>query len=508
MSSSAAVGVDVSADPRTGEVRAQVVHDSAQRVQTLVDRAAQAAAALAGVPPGRRASWLDALADDLEEHAEDLVQLADSETALGVPRLTGELARTAAAARFYAQVARDGWYLDVAIDQVTAPAPATLRRLRAPLGPVAVFAASNFPFAFGVAGHDTCSALAAGCPVLLKGHSAQPLLSRRLAEVVEAALARSGAPDGAFAMVVGRPAGLALVDAPSVSAVGFTGSESGGMALVERSNRRPRPIPVYAEMGTVNPVVVTTAAARTRAQQIASGFVESFTLGAGQFCTKPGLLLVPAGYQLDTLVADEVARLPGMFLLTRGIAEAYRQGVTAMRTAGGQLAGNGGEASTGWAARPTVLTATAAALIPGSPLTAECFGPVAVVVEYHDARQRDQVLLGLQPSLAAAVAAGGADDPELPHLVSLLSAQVGRVVVDGWTTGVAASWAQHHGGPWPATSRAEATSVGAAAVDRFTRPITFQDVPDPALPPAVQDANPWGLPRRLDGVLQRPGESA
>jgi NADP-dependent aldehyde dehydrogenase len=437
----------------------------------------------------------------LEEHAGELVALADAETALGQARLEGELAKTAVSLRFYASVALDGAYLQATIDIVGGPLPLDLRRMRLPVGPVAVFAASNFPFAFGVLGHDTGSAIAAGCPVVVKAHSAQPRLSVRLGEIARAAAAGSGAPAGLFAVVTGRAAGLALVDAAPIAAVAFTGSQPGGMALVQRASRRPRPIPVFAEMGTVNPAVVTPAAARLRMGEIAQGFAASFMMGTGQFCTKPGLLFAPAGSGASGLVAAALGDLPPGWLLTEAMAGDYSRDRTSLVEAGALVAGEGNSHPTGFAAMPTIFTALVEDLTPGSPLLEECFGPSAVVVEYADTDQLREVLARLQPSLAAAVASAGADDADLPWLVRQLSAQAGRVVVDGWPTGVANSWAQNHGGPWPATSRPDATSVGAAALDRFTRPVAFQGTAEQALPPALRRDNPWGVPQRVNGRL-------
>lgn len=500
--------VDIGHDPRTGAAHEPVPHSPPAEVAAALSTAAATAPAVAATSPATRAAWLGALADAMEAHADELVDIADSETALGSPRLPGELAKAAAQARFYGSVADEGSVFGATIDHEAGSPAVDLRRVRVPLGPVAVFGASNFPFGFGVAGHDTCSALAAGCPVVVKAHPAHPRLSVRLGEIVTAALAQAGAPEGTFGLVVGFDAGLALVDAPEITAVGFTGSQAGGMALVERAAHRglsenavARPIPVYAEMGTVNPAVVTTAGARERAEDIARGFVDSFTLGAGQFCTKPGLLLVPAGSALPEVVAREAATRPSAWSLTGDIAQAYAAGLTRLYEAGARVVSRSEDADTasGFTAPVTTLVADAADLQPGSPLLEECFGPTALVIEYADAAERDALIARLQPSLAAAVATAGPDDPETPQIVALLTGQVGRVVVDGWPTGVAGTWAQHHGGPWPATSRPEATSVGAGALDRWLRPVAFQDVPDSALPQALRDTNPWGLPRRVDG---------
>ncbi|MDN5382558.1 aldehyde dehydrogenase family protein [Streptomyces sp. LB8] len=498
---------EVSRDPRTGARTEGPAVTAVDEVARLAARAARDAESIAARPPAVRADWLEAVAAALERDTEELAALADAETALGMDRLRGEVGRAAAQARFYGRVAAEGSWLDVRIDRSDG---VDLRRINRSLGPVAVFGASNFPFAFGVVGHDTSSALAAGCPVLVKGHPAHPRLSARLGATVTAALRAAGAPEGAFALVHGFEAGLALVDAPEVTAVAFTGSQAGGMALVERAARRPVPVPVFAEMGTVNPAVLTPAAAADDEvlRTAASGFVASFTLGQGQFCTKPGLLLAPRGSGAADAVAGALAGTEPGWLLTENIASAYRTGLADLEAAGARPVASVAAHPEGFAAAPTLLTAPAEALVPGSRLLEECFGPVALVVEYDDTEQLRALLARLQPSLAAAVASAGETDPDLPWLVPLLSRRAGRVVVDGWPTGVVTTWAQQHGGPWPATSRPEATSVGAAALDRFTRPVAFQNVPPSALPDALRDDNPWRLPRRIDGVRETNGGGA
>lgn len=490
---SPALGHAPSADPRTGRVVQGPADSTPEEVAAALGRAAAAYPLVSATDPATRAGWLDALADALLDATDELAALADEETGLGLPRLTGELAKTAANARYYGAVATTGRWLHAVVEHLPGPPPVDLRRAHLPVGPVAVFGASNFPFQFGVVGHDTCSALAAGCPVLVKAHPAHPRLSARLAEVATTALARAGAPEGTFAVVHGFASGLALVDADPVAAVGFTGSQRGGMALVERAGARPRPIPVFAEMGTVNPVVVTPAGA-DRAEELAAGFTGSFTLGAGQFCTKPGLLLVPAGHGLPAAVADAVARSAGGWLLTAGIRTAYDEGLARLGSAGARTVATGPAPEGGYAAPAHLLKVELADLAPGSALLEECFGPVALVAEYDDVADAAAALARLQPSLAAAVwGARTGPDPDLPALVEVLAWQAGRVVVDGWPTGVACADAMHHGGPWPATSRPDASSVGAAALERWTRPVSFQDVPDAALPPALRDSDPWGV---------------
>jgi NADP-dependent aldehyde dehydrogenase len=491
---------DTSVAARTGTVVETVPVSTPDDVDRAVACATAAAGPLATADPRVRRDWLVALAEGLETAGTRtaLVRVADTETALGEPRLRTELARCADQLRFYGEVAAEGAFLAATVDHADGARP-DLRRLRVPLGPVAVLGASNFPFGFGVLGHDTASALAAGCPVVAKAHPAHPVTSRLLGHVAREALTGAGAPAGAFGLVSGFDAGTALVRAPQVRAVAFTGSQQGGLALWRAANEREDVVPVYAEMGTVNPVVVTRAGALRRGE-VADGFVGSFTLGTGQYCTKPGLLLAPAGAGFPAAVARSLERAASAgWLLTDGIARGFDAGTRELEEAGATVLARVPGPADGWSAAATLLRARAADLRPGSRLLEECFGPVALVVEYDGRGELEGVLRSLPGALAASVMGNGDDDPEVPGLVAALGTRVGRVAVDAWPTGVATTWAQQHGGPWPATTVPSATSVGAAALDRFTRPVAFQSVPEAALPPALHEDNPWRLPRRVDG---------
>ncbi|GAA3099730.1 NADP-dependent aldehyde dehydrogenase [Kribbella aluminosa] len=484
--------IELSHDPRTGAAVDGPPYTSPDGVDVHVKAADAAFPAVSTAHPAERRRWLDTVADALDDAVDELVALADSETALGEVRLRGELTRAAVNMRYYAAAGEAGDWLRPIVQ--TLPG-VNLSRANLPLGPVAVFGASNFPFQFGVLGHDTCSALAAGCPVVAKAHPAHPRLSVRLTEIAVDALTRAGAPSGTLGLVVGFDAGTALVDHPAITAVAFTGSLRGGQAIVEQARRRSRPIPVYAEMGTVNPVVVTPAGV-ARMAAIAEEFAASFTLGVGQYCTKPGLLLAPRGSGVTEAVAASVRDRQGAWLLTDGIATAYRSGTAAMAD-GAELLAEGPSAVGGYGVGPVALRVDPDRLQPGSSWLEECFGPVALVAECDDLDEVLDVVRRMQPSLTGAVYGGGADDPDVARVVAVLAGQVGRVVVDGAPTGVACVDAMHHGGPWPSTSEPGTTSVGARALERFTRPVAFQNVPDAALPPALQQANPWNL--RRDG---------
>jgi NADP-dependent aldehyde dehydrogenase len=499
-------GRDVSFNPRTGAEHGSVDHTTASQVATLLAAAQGAASAVAATSPRERMRWLEAIAAGLLANEDALVQVADEETGLGEPRLRGELKKAAASALFYGEVGLDGAYLNASFE--TIDSTLSLGRWNVPLGPIAIYTASNFPFGFGVAGHDLASALSAGCPVIIKAHSAQPRLSALLGTVIADALNTLGAPDGTFGIVFGFTAGLQLIDAPAIKAVSFTGGQAGGMAIVQRGAARG--IPVFAEMGTVNPAFVTPEAAASRTEEIAAGFTGSFTLGAGQFCTKPGLLFAPKGAGMFDAVQNLVATVAPAPLLTARMATSYRDGIEAIETALGDEATASASASNesadleGYAVAPRVFRISVSDLRTQPVLLEECFGPVALICEYDDADDAITALGALQPSLGGSVFSGGDDDTVADIAVTQLLAQTGRVALNAWTTGVATSWSMQHGGPWPATSNAQTTSVGAGALARFVRPVALQNPSPSQLPPALQPANPWGISRRIDGALVLP----
>ncbi|MFJ3407844.1 aldehyde dehydrogenase family protein [Promicromonospora sp. NPDC090134] len=505
-----------SRDARTGAVRdLDVVETTPDGLDDVARRAAAAAPELAAWPRERRATLLQALADALDADRETLVAEADRETALGPDRLGGELTRTAYQLRTFARVVRDGAYLEATIDHAgdtpMGPRP-DLRRMLVPLGPVAVYAASNFPFAFSVLGGDTASALAAGNPVVVKAHPGHPATSERVARLAGRAVAGSGAPAGTFALVHGFDAGVALVSHPAIRAAGFTGSLAGGRALADAAAARPAPIPFYGELSSINPVLVTPAAARERADEYGAGLAGSVLQGGGQFCTKPGLVLVPAGADGDRVVdafARAIDTAPALPALTAGMADAYGRGLTARAADAVVRAQGAPAAATRTAAPADAPTTTRPALleVPAGKLTArlveECFGPLAVVVRYADEAEAVAVVEQVEGSLTASVLTGGAADLDLPAARAALAARAGRVLYDGYPTGVAVAWAQHHGGPWPSTNSLH-TSVGATAIRRFLRPLAWQQAPQHALPPELRDGAPV-VPVRVDGELVLPG---
>jgi NADP-dependent aldehyde dehydrogenase len=493
-------------NPYTGEpVGAPVWHSTPSEVDGAALAAAEAAPALAALPIAARADLLRAVAAALEAERDALVPLADAESGLGTARLSGELTRTTVQLEMFADVVADGTVLEAIIDPAdprARPAPRPdLRRLLAPIGPVAVFAASNFPFAFSVAGGDTASALAAGCPVVVKAHPGHPGLSVHCGRIVAGAL---GIP-GAFGVVHGFEAGKQLVTHPAIRAAGFTGSLAGGRALFDLASGRPDPIPFYGELGSLNPTVLTPGAVAARGPELARAFVGSMTLGTGQFCTKPGLLFLPAGHELTGPLGAALESATLGPLLNARLRDGYQ-------TTAASLAGVPGVRpivapstvdSSGWRVEPALLAVTAADVVEkAEQLLTECFGPAALVVEYASEADLYAALDALPGSLTATVHAEPATEAELTGgLLTRLAARAGRVIFDGWPTGVAVSWAQQHGGPWPATTAPLHTSVGMTAARRFQRPVAYQGVPDALLPEPLRDANPLGILRRVNGQL-------
>ncbi|WP_406836729.1 aldehyde dehydrogenase (NADP(+)) [Streptomyces sp. AHU1] len=502
-----------SVDPRTGKRREQVaVEATGQEVDEAVRAAHAARPALADRTV--RAAFLRTAADLLEGAEDLLVEAADAETALGPVRLTGELARTCYQLRAFAGIVDEGAFLDVVInhpDATATPPIPDLRRYKVPLGVVAVYSASNFPFAFSVAGGDTASALAAGCPVVVKAHPDHPALSELVAAVLRRAAARHGIPEGVVGLVHGFEAGVELVRHPLVTAAGFTGSVRGGRALFDAAAARPVPIPFHGELGSLNPVVVTEAAAVERAEEIGAGLAGSMTLGVGQFCVKPGLVLAPAGEAGDRLLkslTDAVSGTAAGVLLDHRMRDNFIAGVAERAGLPDVQApvtpGAGGEHTVS----PGFLTVPAGRLAAEGEhdlLLEECFGPLTVVARYEDESEAGAVLSRLPGNLTATVqlsAEEAVGEGRGAEILAELTSLAGRVLVNGWPTGVAVAPAQHHGGPYPATT-STSTSVGGTAIERWMRPVAYQGVPEALLPPELRDDNPLGLPRRYDGRLER-----
>lgn len=444
---------------------------------------------------------LRAMADALEARRADVVATADAETALGTARLNGELTRTTYQLRLFAEVAEEGSYVEAVIDHAgdtpMGPRP-DLRRMLVSTGPVAVFGASNFPLAFSVPGGDTAAALAAGCAVVVKAHGSHPLTSALCGEILAGAAMAAGAPAGTIEVVFGRAAGVALVADRHISAVSFTGGHTGAAALKARIAERADPIPFYGELGSVNPLVVTPAAAAERTEEIGAGLVGSFTLGGGQFCTKPGLALIPAGPEGDRLIETVRAKLAQSeraMLLNRQIVDSYTAALAALD--GYDVIGGTPVDGDGFQVQAAAVLADRL----DDRLLDEIFGPVAVLVRYQPA-DLDAVLAQLPGSLAATVHGGAGTDTVRDLAAAILRGQTGRLLFDGYPTGVAVSWAQHHGGPWPSTDTLH-TSVGTTAIRRFLRPIAWQSAPEHLLPHELRDGFVT-IPRRVNGTLILP----
>jgi NADP-dependent aldehyde dehydrogenase len=485
-------------DPRTGEPVGEPVAETADaEVDAIVAAAATAFpawgsdAAMAG-----RAAALDAVADALDERAGELAAIADTETALGGERLIGEVARTTGQLRLFAGVLRGGAYVDAAFTAAEGVVP-DLRRINRPVGPVAVFAASNFPFAFSVAGGDTASALAAGCPVVVKAHEGHPVTSDVTAEIVAGALASAGAPAGTFGLVHGVQAGVRLLQHPAIAAAGFTGSTAGGLALARIAAQRPVPIPFYGELGSVNPCVVLPGAAFARPAGVATGYVGSLTLGSGQFCTNPGLLFVPEDVGLLSAIAEAAGSSAGGAMLSARIFAGYENAVAEAVGHPGVTELAVGQPGPGpWGATPRVFQVTLKEFADDiAVLSRERFGPAGLVITYPSVEDLLPVLAALPGNLVAAVHVDtdSTDDLELARpVIAVLERVAGRIVCNGWPTGVAVVAAQHHGGPWPATTVPAYTSVGTAAIRRWLVPVAYQGFPPALLPPAL----------RTDGALR------
>jgi acyl-CoA reductase-like NAD-dependent aldehyde dehydrogenase len=504
-----------SVDPRTGTPVAGYDEASADDVAAAVAAAERAFHDPALRDRDARAALLRGAAARLRAAGDEIVEVAGRESGLPEARLRSELERTAGQLEAFAAVLDAGDYVEAIVDTPdpdAKPIPRPdVRRMLVPIGPVAVFGASNFPLAFSTAGGDTASALAAGCPVVVKGHPSHPGTGAVVARELCAAVADAGLPEGTFAHLLasGVEVGEALVDAPAISAVGFTGSTAGGRAIADRAARRPVPIPVYAEMGSINPIVVTDAALGARAQAIADGLVASVSNFGGQLCTKPGVVFVPAGAAGDAFaqaVATQLDRVEPTVLLNERLRDAL--GAAVERLAGepdvrplGQAPGFDGE---GYRHQPAAFEAPASAVAEGSALLEEHFGPVVVLLRYADRAELLAALGRIEGQLTGTIHAQPDADAELlGRVTELLAARAGRVVYDGFPTGVAVTHGMHHGGPYPATSAPAHTSVGMTAIRRFLRPVVWQNAPASVLPPELRDENPLGIWRRVDGELTR-----
>lgn len=462
---------------------------------------------------GERARFLDQIADEIMAVGDELLERAGAETGLPRARLEGERGRTVGQLKLFAEVVRAGDWIGARIDPALPErkplARPTLGQRKIAVGPVVVFGASNFPLAFSVAGGDTAAALAAGCPVIVKGHSAHPGTSELVAGAVVKAAKAAGMPEGAFSLLNGtRATGSALVANPRMKAVGFTGSRAGGLALMEIVARRPEPIPVYAEMSSVNPVILLPAALKARAEEIAKGFVASLTMGAGQFCTNPGLVIAVDGPALDRFVNAAGAMLAdsaSQVMLTAGICKAYSEGVARLEALPQVETIARGKGPVGvdhgcGQGRGALFAVKAGDFLAEAALSEEIFGAAALIVRCGDEDQLARVVESLEGQLTASLHLEADDTAIAKRLLPALERRAGRILANGWPTGVEVCHAIVHGGPFPATSDSRATSVGTLSIERFLRPVCYQNIPDALLPLALKAENPLKLRRLVDGA--------
>jgi NADP-dependent aldehyde dehydrogenase len=475
--------------------------------------AADAYPSFSTLDPETHAGFMEAIADNIEAIGDELIIRAGQETGLPAARMQGERARTTGQLRLFANVVRQGDFRGVRIDPALpdrAPLPrADIRQRQIPLGPVAVFGASNFPLAFSTAGGDTASALAAGCPVVFKAHNAHPGTGELVGQAVAKAVKDFGLHPGVFSLVYGPGAsiGQALVADPAIKAVGFTGSQAAGIALMRTAAARREPIPVYAEMSSLNPVFVFEGALQGDVEALAQQYVTAVTGSSGQLCTSPGLLFAPAGELGDKLAAAvgrAVSACAGQTMLTEGIAGSWNAGAEALGSAAGvSLVGQGTEGATKNAPAPMIFGTQVRNFVTNHVLHEEIFGAASLVIRYSSVEELIEAVNRLEGQLTGTLQLTEEDYATAAPLIPALEQKVGRIIVNGWPTGVEVGHAMVHGGPFPATSDSRTTSVGSLAINRFLRPVAYQNLPQELLPASLQDENPWHLSRLVNGLIEK-----
>jgi len=502
-------------NPTTGQrLEPGFIPATGEEVDLAVRLAAQAFAAYSRTTGRGRGAFLRSIAAKIESISAEIVERAQQETALPQARLQGETARTCAQLRLFAQVAEEGSWVSARIDRADPgrkPAPKPdIRSLLRPLGPVVVFGASNFPLAFSVAGGDTASALASGNTVIVKAHAAHPGTSDLVGQMVRESVRECGLPEGVFSLLFGSGAeiGTSLMKHPLVKAGGFTGSRTAGRILMDIAAARPEPIPFYAEMSSTNPVFILPAALRERGDAIAAGLHTSFTMGAGQFCTKPGMVFLPRGEDADSFTSQLQQLVAGstpFHLLTKSIHSAYDSALAERKADTSVVlvaeAPHAAEVA-GFAANSAIFETDATTFL-GSDLAAEIFGPTTLLVRHSARDQILEIARSLEGQLTATIHGTDQDLRDFADLVAILENKAGRLVFNGFPTGVEVCHAMVHGGPYPSTSDGRSTSVGSRAIFRFTRPVCFQGFPDDALPAELKDSNPLGILRMVDGQTSR-----
>lgn len=496
----------------TGEPLAPLFQEAElQDVEDACRLAAAAFVEFSELAPATRASFLEQAVAEIAALGDTLIERAMAESGLPRARLEGERGRTLGQLQFFARLVREGAWLEVAIDHALperAPVPRPdLRRRSVAVGPVAIFGAANFPLAFSVAGGDTAAALAAGCPVIVKGHPLHPGTGELVARALRNAVQKCGLPGGVFSYLpgAGHQLGGALVSDPRVKAVGFTGSRAGGLALARLAAARAEPIPVYAEMSSINPVILFPAAAQARGAELGLAYVASLTLGAGQFCTNPGLVLALGDTEPEAFIQAAAAALrecPAPQMLATDIHAAFERGVASLADhAAVRTLTRGRTGAALNQAQAGLFITDAAAFMGDRVLRTEVFGPASLIVRVRTTDEIGRLLEQLEGQLTATLLFDPADEVAVAALLPTVQRKVGRILANGWPTGVEVCHAMVHGGPFPATSDGRATSVGSLAIQRFLRPVCYQNLPDRLLPLPVRDENPYHAPRRIDGVL-------
>lgn len=501
-------------NPATGEKLLPTYFEATQdEINEAVQKAAAAFSIYRNKTGNERATFLETIADEIMALGDDLVTRCCSESGLPEGRIKGERGRTVNQLKLFGQLIREGSWVDARIDTAMPdrqPIPKPdIRSMQRAIGPVGIFGASNFPLAFSVAGGDTASALAAGCPIVVKAHPAHPSTCEMIASAIIAAAEKTGMPDGVFSLVQGPAVdvGLGIVRHPLIKAIGFTGSFRGGKAIFDAANRRPEPIPVYAEMGSTNPVFILPGALKEQKEKIAQGLTGSVTLGVGQFCTNPGLVVVEKSedaQQFQETLAQQVAEAAPATMLTPGIHQAYENGITQLgKQPGIELLATGKKEGSPNSGTAFVMRTNAKAFLSNKELEAEVFGPSTLAINADTKTELLQLAQSLHGHLTASLFGTEEDLKNYRDLIEILEQKVGRLIINAYPTGVEVCHSMVHGGPFPATTDSRSTSVGTAAITRFTRPVCYQGFPGFLLPDELQDDNPLGIWRLVDGAWKR-----
>jgi len=493
-------------DPSTKDSLEPIFHEAAEgEVNHAVEKAAEAFPEYSKKSAEEKAAFLDAIGDEIMALGDELIDRCVKESGLTEGRLTGERGRTVNQLKLFADVVRAGSWVDARIDT----GDPDVRSMRKALGPVGVFGASNFPLAFSVAGGDTASALAAGCPIVVKAHPSHPGTCELVAEAILKAAEKTGMPDGVFSMVHGtsHEVGLAIVRHPKIKAVGFTGSYGGGKALFDEANKRPEPIPVYAEMGSTNPVFILPGALKERKESIAEELTGSVSLGVGQFCTNPGLVFHEESddtASFQSALSEQMKNVAPGVMLNEGIQKNYQSGLEKLSEIEGiEVLAKGNDDENGYRGSTALLRAAASVYFENQDVEEEVFGPSTILISSSGKEQMIQAARRLRGHLTATIHGTEEDLAEYSELVDILEQKVGRLIFNGYPTGVRVCHSMIHGGPFPATTDSRTTSVGTTAIRRFARPVCYQDFPNISLPDELKDGNPRGIWRLVDGEFSK-----